>query len=232
MKKYLSALAPLRRVRRPGKKTILLAAYLLTIVAIITVVALRGPSAQPLDVTPAENVAGAVLGSESIIESPDPHFNALDEEEVREGMLMEEDLPVLTVPSEPLRWPAEGQLLTGHHDVFRIGNQLRFHVGVDIAVEPDAAIVAAWPGIVRDVREDMRFGLMMEIDHGGGYTAEYANLADAFFAVGDEVRVGEQIARVGNSALLDAQLGYFLHFALFKDGEALDPVQEISPSAR
>lgn len=229
MKKYLSALAPLRRVRRPGKKTIILAAYLLTIVVIITMVALRGPSAQPLDVTPEENVAGAVTESESAIERPDPPFNALDEEEVREGMLMEEDLPVLTVPLEPLLWPAEGQLLTGHHDVYRIGNQLRFHVGVDIAVEPDSTIVTAWPGIVRDVREDMRFGLMMVIEHGGGYTTEYANLADAFFAVGDEVKTGQEIARVGNSALLDAVQGHFLHFALFKDGEALDPVQEISP---
>lgn len=229
MKKYFSALAPLRRVRRPGKKTILLAAYLLTIITIITVVALRGPSAQPLDVTPAENVTGSVLESEPVIDRPDPPFHALDEEEVREGLLMEEDLPVLTVPSEPLLWPAEGELLTGHHDVYRIGNQHRFHIGVDIAVEPDATIVAAWPGVVRDVREDMRFGLMMEIDHGGGYTTEYANLADAFFAVGDEVQAREQIARVGNSALLDAQSGSFLHFAIFKDGEALDPVQEISP---
>ncbi|MBS4030305.1 MAG: M23 family metallopeptidase [Clostridiales bacterium] len=228
MKKYFSALAPLRRVRRPGKKTIFLAAYLLTIVVVITVVALRGPSAQPLDVTPAPEITEAEL-SESVVNRPDPPFNALDEEEVREGIIPEEDTPVLTAPSEPLRWPAEGELLTGHHDIYRIGNQLRFHVGVDIAVEPDATIVAAWPGIVRDVREDMRFGLMMEIDHGGGYTTEYANLADAFFAVGDEVQAGEQIARVGNSALLDAQLGYFLHFALFKDGEALDPVQEISP---
>lgn len=229
MKKFVNALAPLRRVRRPGKKIILLAAYLLTVAVIITVVTLRGPSAQPLDVTPAQEVSEAAPESASVIDRPDPPFNALDEEEVREGIILDDEIPVLTVPSEPLRWPAEGELITGHHDVYRIGNQLRFHVGVDISVEPDATIVAAWPGIVRDVREDMLFGLMMEIDHGGDYTTEYANLADAFFAVGDEVQSGEQIARVGNSALLDAQMGYFLHFALFKDGEALDPVQEISP---
>ncbi len=207
MKKNLKIIAPV-------------AAYLLVVAGTIGIFALK--SSRPLEV-PSMQEAEAAQEIEPVDQELPFEFDDYFPD------IPEEDVPVLAMPNQPLRWPLEGEILTGHHEVYRIGNQLRFHVGVDIDAKPDAVVVAAWPGIIRDVREDLRFGLVMEIEHGGGYISEYANLADAFFAVGDTVSAGAEIARVGSSALLDAQRGSFLHFALFKDGQALDPVKEISP---
>ena len=53
----------------------------------------------------------------------------------------EETTPVLTLPSEPMSWPVEGELLASHHDVYRIDNTLRIHVGVDLkAADPGTAV--------------------------------------------------------------------------------------------
>ena len=47
--------------------------------------------------------------------------------------------------------------------------------------------------------------------------------------VGDEVQQGQALGKVGGSAALDAVEGTHLHFAIYRQGEALDPVQVISP---
>jgi murein DD-endopeptidase MepM/ murein hydrolase activator NlpD len=127
-------------------------------------------------------------------------------------------------PSEPMQWPLAGEVLTRHHQIYRVGNQLRLHVGIDLAGDVGTLVYAAWPGIVLEVREDVRLGLLLEIDHGGGYVSRYANLSDVFFGAGEEVSAGEAIARVGQTAVLDAAEGAFLHFALYRDGQALDPL--------
>ncbi len=226
MKKSFTPLVVLRRLR-PGRRALLLLAYLLAVSALIAVFAWRN---MPLDrpeapLFPAGHEAAPV--AEAPARPPVP-FSALDEEYVTEPALPETEkaVPAATARGN-LRWPLEGEIIAGHHEVYRINNQLRLHVGVDIAAAPDALVKAAWPGVVSAVREDARLGLVMEIDHGHEYISLYGNLADVFFAVGEEVKGGEIVARVGNSALLDASEGYFLHFALYRGGMALDPVREI-----
>jgi murein DD-endopeptidase MepM/ murein hydrolase activator NlpD len=162
---------------------------------------------------------------------PEPPFNAVDEPEVIEGVMPDPDMQaVLATPSEAMRWPLEGQIVFGHHEVYRIGNQLRAHVGVDIEAAAGSEVRASWPGIVETVTRDNRLGWLLEIRHGGGYLTQYANLLEEpYVAVGDEIKAGDLVGKVGDSATLDASSGTFLHFAVYKDNIAIDPVQAISP---
>lgn len=226
MRKMLNSLAPLKKVR-PGKKALLLGGYLLVVAVLIAVVTWRGLSPLPADIAPAEE--GETAAGETMPVRPQIPFDALDETEVIEGTLPEEALPALALPTEPMRWPVEGSILTGHHEVYRIGNTLRANVGVDIESPEGTEVKAAWPGMVDRVTYDARYGWLLEIRHGGGYVTQYANLLEEpFVAVGDEVKTGDTLGQVGQSAKLAAQEGAFLRFAIYRDGQALDPVAVVS----
>jgi len=216
MKKYLLSLAPLRQVRLKKRLLAVLAFFLLAalLLAAVTMFAAR-QHALPF---PAATGQQAVMPEAPAPVPPAP-LSALGEERPTAGLL-----PAREKPAEPLRWPLEGEVLTRHHQIYRVGNQLRLHVGIDLAGSAGAVVYAAWPGIASEVREDVRLGLLLEIDHGGGYVSRYANLSDVFFGAGEDVAGGEPVARVGQTAVLDAAEGEFLHFALYKDGVALDPL--------
>jgi murein DD-endopeptidase MepM/ murein hydrolase activator NlpD len=227
MKKNFAPLVVLRKLR-PGRKAFVLLVYFLMISLLIAFVAWRNMSPTRLEVPPAVTESEPVTTEgdlETVTAAP---LIPATEDLVSEAVEVEEEaVPVMAVPTEAMVWPVEGEILIGHHEVYRVNHQVRLHVGVDIAVPPDALVAACWPGVVYDVREDSRFGLMLEIEHGGGYISQYANLDDVFFAVGEEVKSGEIVARAGQSAGLDASEGLFLHFALYLNGKAIDPVREI-----
>ena len=140
-----------------------------------------------------------------------------------------ETATALSLPTEPMIWPVDGTIAAGHHDVYRLGSMLRAHVGVDILATAGTEVKAAWPGIVDKITEDPRLGWLVEIRHGGDYVTQYAGLAEEpTLAVGHEVAQGEIIGFVGESSLLDATVGSHLHFAVYRQGQALDPLKVIS----
>jgi murein DD-endopeptidase MepM/ murein hydrolase activator NlpD len=216
MKKYLTVPAPLRQIRL--KKRLLPALFFTCIVGVLLAAITRFAS-QPSELQfPAATEQQTVMQEGAAPNPPTPSSAPVEEASPSEL------LPLRQKPDEPMRWPLEGEVLTRHHQIYRVGNQLRLHVGIDLAGEAGTVVNAAWPGIVLEVREDVRLGLLLEIDHGGGYVSRYANLSDVFFGAGEEVAGGEAVAKVGQTAVLDAAEGTFLHFALYKDGQALDPL--------
>lgn len=221
MKKSFAPAAALSRLR-PGRRAILLLVFLLALSAPLVILTWRSLPADRLTAPPlpAEKPAAAVEAPAPPEPLPAEHAAPLPAE-------TEAAVPAAADRWE-LRWPLAGEIIAGHHEVYRINNQLRLHVGVDIAADPAAPVLAAGPGVVSEVREDALLGLVLEIDHGGEYISLYGNLAEVFFAVGEQVKGGESIARVGSTARLDASTGDFLHFALYRKGVALDPVQAIN----
>lgn len=217
MKKYLSVPVLLRQVRRRKR---LLTALLYVFIVGLLLAAITRFAAHPLKLPfPAFGGQQTVLQEEIPAPGPSASLGVAD--------VAYSPLDLLAPrhkPSEPLQWPLAGEVLPRHHQIYRVGNQLRLHVGIDLAGAAGTLVYAAWPGIVLEVREDVRLGLLLEIDHGGGYVSRYANLSDVFFGAGEEVAAGEPIARVGQTAVLAAAEGAFLHFALYRDGQALDPL--------
>ena len=100
----------------------------------------------------------------------------------------------------------------------------RTHSGLDIAAEEGAQVCAAAAGTVYSVYDDESLGCTVVILHDGGYTTQYASLAeDVSVSPGDAVALGQPIGTVGNTALLESGLEPHVHFAVTCNGNAVDP---------
>ena len=101
----------------------------------------------------------------------------------------------------------------------------RVHNGIDIAAEAGTPVKAAAGGTVYNVFKDDTMGTTVVIRHDGGYTTQYASLAeDVSVEVGDVVQMGDAIGAVANTALLETAQGDHLHFSVTLNDEPIDPV--------
>jgi murein DD-endopeptidase MepM/ murein hydrolase activator NlpD len=99
----------------------------------------------------------------------------------------------------------------------------RVHNGIDIAAEAGTPVCAAAAGTVYTVYEDDTMGTTVVIRHEDGYVTVYSSMESADVAAGDTVTLGQTIGKVGNTALLESEVGDHLHFAVSHNDEAMDP---------
>ncbi len=121
-----------------------------------------------------------------------------------------------------LIWPTEGDVISYFGRQFhpRYGTSTRNN-GIDIRAPMDAPVVAIGDGVIAYADRFLGYGEIALIDHGGGYYTLYAHLSQSMVEVGDEVRMGDLIARVGETGSLE---GPVLHFELRVDGRPVDPL--------
>lgn len=102
------------------------------------------------------------------------------------------------------------------------------HNGVDIKADKTSVVTSAYDGKISAIKNDPRYGLTVIITHEDGYKTVYANLLTAEFVVeGEEVKAGQTIGTVGNTASFEILDDYHLHFELIKDDEYLNPTNLI-----
>lgn len=94
------------------------------------------------------------------------------------------------------------------------------HLGIDIAAELGAPVLAAFDGKVVFAGVDSVFGKMIVIDHGNGITTLYGHNSKLLVKDGDMVGGGELIARVGTTGRSSAP---HLHFEVHEGERAVDP---------
>ncbi|MBO5479348.1 MAG: M23 family metallopeptidase [Clostridia bacterium] len=98
------------------------------------------------------------------------------------------------------------------------------HLGWDIKADKTTVVKASANGKVKSIKNDPRYGLSIIIEHQDGYQTLYANLLSTeFVTVGEEVKQGQSIGTVGNSAAFEAADETHLHFEIIKNGENIDP---------
>ncbi|MBK1672559.1 hypothetical protein CKO35_04445 [Ectothiorhodospira shaposhnikovii] len=102
-----------------------------------------------------------------------------------------------------------------------------FHRGVDFAGRPGSDIIAVAGGIVIFADRRDAFGKLVEIDHGNGYVTRYAHNKEMLVSVGEAVRKGQVIARMGSTG---RATGTHVHFEVLKDGRHVNPHRFISSS--
>ena len=100
-----------------------------------------------------------------------------------------------------------------------------FHQGVDFAGREGNDIVAVASGVVTWAGPRFDFGVMVEINHGNGYVTRYAHNAENLVEVGDTVKRGDVIARMGDTG---RATGPNLHFEVLQDGRRVDPLTVIN----
>lgn len=146
-----------------------------------------------------------------------------------------EDKPASTTPTAFVR-PVAGTLETPFSVEALVYSRAmadwRVHTGADYAAALGAKVVAVADGTVLEVREDVMLGTTVVIDHGGGLTSVYANLAALpTVSAGDTVAMGQTIGAVGATSLSEAADVCHLHFEMLRSGERVDP-EEWLPAAR
>jgi len=101
------------------------------------------------------------------------------------------------------------------------------HTGIDFAGKLGAEVIAVADGVVTWSADRYGYGMMVEINHGNGYATRYAHNSENLVAVGDEVKKGQAVARMGDSG---RATGPNLHFEVLKGGSRVNPVNFISES--
>lgn len=98
------------------------------------------------------------------------------------------------------------------------------HLGWDIKADKTSVVKASASGKIKSIKNDPRYGLSIIIEHQDGYQTLYANLLSTeFVQVGEEVKQGQSIGTVGNTAAFEIADETHLHFEITKNGENVDP---------
>jgi len=117
-----------------------------------------------------------------------------------------------------MNWPVQGAVSGRFGERRSTGT----HHGLDIAAPKDQIIIAPRAGqVVRNMRYEGLLGNALYIDHGNGLMTLYGHLSEALVLGGTWVEAGQPIARVGDNG---RSTGSHLHFGVFVDGEAYDPL--------
>jgi len=100
-----------------------------------------------------------------------------------------------------------------------------WHAGVDFAGKEGADIVSVGAGVVTWAGDRYGYGMMVEVNHGGGITTRYAHAEEVDVSVGDIVKQGQVLAKMGSTG---RSTGPHVHFEVRKNGKPIDPARYVS----
>jgi len=103
------------------------------------------------------------------------------------------------------------------------------HTGIDFAGKHGDEIVAVAEGVVTWSGDRYGYGIMVEINHGSGYSTRYAHNSENLVSVGDEVKKGQVVALMGKTG---RATGPNLHFEVLRNGSRVNPVNFIRKSSK
>ena len=98
----------------------------------------------------------------------------------------------------------------------------QMHLGFDLSVTKNVAVVAANSGKVVYAADLGIYGNCVVIDHGYGLQSIYGHLSSIDVKPGDSVKKGQTIARSGATGLAG---GDHLHYSMQVDGVQINPVE-------
>ena len=145
-----------------------------------------------------------------------------------------DDTPVVAEAPSVVVSPLQGEVVAAFSVDQLLYNETlddwRTHDGVDIAAAAGDAVLAASAGTVLSVTDDPLMGTTVVIGHSDGYETTYANLkANPPVEEGQAVTAGQTIGAVGTTAAAESAQGAHLHFAVTREGEAVDPQSFLNP---
>lgn len=125
------------------------------------------------------------------------------------------------------------QLLSGFgyrvHPIYKIR---KMHTGIDFGAPTGTPIYSTANGkVIRVEFKTTGYGKSVVIDHGNGYQTLYAHMSKVAVKVGQEVRRGEEIGKVGSTGTSTSP---HVHYEVIHKGEKINPLpfclDDLSPS--
>jgi murein DD-endopeptidase MepM/ murein hydrolase activator NlpD len=103
-----------------------------------------------------------------------------------------------------------------------ISGARRFHAAIDMAANTGTPVKASMDGRVATVGMNSVYGKYIILSHGGGFQTLYAHLNTVSVTQGAYASQGSKIGEVGSTGY---STGPHLHFAVYKNGKAVNPLE-------
>lgn len=132
--------------------------------------------------------------------------------------------------TRPSLWPVYGRIMSsygGRTDPF--SGEGAFHTGVDLNAPSGTPVRVTADGVVTHAEWSGRYGKLIIVDHGNGMQTWYAHLSEFMVIPGQEVRIGQVIAKSGGTGRVTSP---HLHYEVRVGGSAINPypyLTRISP---
>jgi len=119
-----------------------------------------------------------------------------------------------------LNWPIQhGKIIRKFgENVNNNLNTITLNYGVDIKATSDLNVKAVAEGVVSAIDWIPGYGSVVIVTHKGDYRTVYSHLSDLYVSEGDKVRMGNVIAKVGESLE-----GNVLHFEIWNSRNNQNP---------
>ena len=147
----------------------------------------------------------------------------IEAEETAVEEIVDEFLPGLPSSGRILSSFSGGQLV-----YYETLDDWRSHQGVDIEARVGEDVYICESGVVEKIYKNNMGGCIL-VDHENGYKSLYACLGETdLVKVGDKLSMGETIGRVGDTAVGDLVTTPHVHFEMYREGIAIDPLDIIT----
>lgn len=130
--------------------------------------------------------------------------------------------------SQEMTWPVSGQIVMDYSMETSIYDKTlelyRTNDSISISSPEGTDVMASAEGIVENIFEDNESGKTIVINHGNGWMSTYSQLqTEVNVDVGQVVKEGEVIGKIGSPSNYSVLLGPHLEFKVSKDNLASDP---------
>ena len=155
--------------------------------------------------------------------------NAIKTNETQENVVKQPEVKKEEkVPDPTFIKPVEGEISVEFaKDTLIYSNTLKewvTHMGVDIKADKATVVKASAEGTVKSIKNDPRYGITVVVEHVNGFETIYSNLLTAeFVSEGENVKKGQTLGTVGNTATFEIADSSHLHFERQKNDTNLDP---------
>ena len=206
------------------KETLLEHAYLITLGAVVAVVAASAmytSRVQQQNAPQVEAAAGAPEIGETTAASEPPAVTPLP------------TLAPLAVRQTALVsgggrvWPVSGTVIRGYAPnepvLWAALSCMQAHAAVDIAGQAGEDVLCVMDGVVEQVSQNALWGWQVCISQTDGSTALYAGLGTCDLAQGQAITRGQTLGTLMEAIPSEAELGAHLHFSVEREGAPEDP---------
>lgn len=138
---------------------------------------------------------------------------------ILEKLLISEHFNLTTTPTGR---PAEKGWISSYFGIRKdpFSGKRKMHKGIDMAGKTGTDVVATADGVVIRAEKQNGYGKLLEIDHGHGITTRYGHNKTITVKVGDIVKQGQVIAKMGSTG---RSTGPHVHYEVLRNGKQLNP---------
>ncbi|MBB6214882.1 murein DD-endopeptidase MepM/ murein hydrolase activator NlpD [Anaerosolibacter carboniphilus] len=121
--------------------------------------------------------------------------------------------------------PIQGTIVSKHgENIDPVLNTKTYQLGIKVMPRNSRSIISVTDGEIIEVGESESFGKFIKIQHGENVSALYGNCGEIYVNKGENVRSGQEIAKLSNTS--DAN--NLLQFLLWVNDQEVDPEEYIN----